>query len=206
MIRQATQNDLTAIAQVHTKCFPDSFSTRIGCSGGGYLLTRFYGEYLSIVPELFLVAENASHEIVGFCMGYYCENNEYMKNYLKHNAIRIGIRLARLLITGDRIAWGKVIGAFSKTKSESGNSFKNQVPVSERGDLLSICVLPEYRGNGLAQELISSYQDILLQNNRKLCLLSVDIKNSRGIRFYEKNGFVPYKEVGQTRTYAKILK
>lgn len=64
MIRQATKKDLKAIANVHIKCFPDSFSSKLG----EILLTRFYNEYLSVVPELFLVAENDAQEIVGFCM------------------------------------------------------------------------------------------------------------------------------------------
>jgi len=80
------------------------------------------------------------------------------------------------------------------------------ISLAQRGDLLSICVLPEYRGHGAAQELLDCYIDMLRKNGRKLCLLTVEKSNSRGIHFYEKNGFVPYKEVGgNAMAYAKEM-
>lgn len=57
-IRQATLDDLEQIAKVHFQCFPDSFSTYLGKGRHGYLLQKFYQEYLDDAPELFLVAED----------------------------------------------------------------------------------------------------------------------------------------------------
>lgn len=130
-----------------------------------------------------------------------------MKRYFKHNIVYIGLRILWLLLTGNKQTWRKVKGIFKKgTNFIVVNTLIDQIPIEKRGDLLSICILPYCRGNGMAQDLITEYQTILEKRNRKLCLLTVDIMNGRGLRFYERNGFIPYKEAeGIIRTYAKIL-
>lgn len=57
-IRQATSEDLKQVADVHFRCFPDSFSTQLGKGQQGSLQQKFYQEYLKDVPELFFVAED----------------------------------------------------------------------------------------------------------------------------------------------------
>jgi len=139
-------------------------------------------------------------------MGYYCEKNDYMKNFFKHNIFQISLRIFILLISGNRQAWKKVKGVFVKEKPFV--IVDETIPMKETttGDLLSICVLPEFRGSYVAQSLIEEYINKLKNKGRDLCLLTVDVNNGRGIRFYERNGFIPYRErEGQARTYAKYL-
>ena len=202
MVRQATFEDLRQVAAVHKTCFPESFSTALGEK----LLVKFYSEYMQSVPELFLVAEEEGR-ICGFCMGYYCEENPYMKRFFKRNLFAAGLRIAGQLLIGNKAAWKKLTSVFSK-KSE----FK---PIGDMnvhgggtldGDLLSICVLPQTRGSGAAQELISTYEKILREKGRKYCILTVAVDNPRAIRFYERNGYVPFREAaGMARSYRKEL-
>ena len=201
MIRQATLSDLNSIAQVHSECFPNSFSTALGKR----LLMKFYYEYISEIPELFLLSESSDNCVNGFCMGYYMENNHYMKSFIKHNFLMCLIMITVRLITGDKRVWNKI-----KKKRNSEwiivNHEYDNISNNMRGDLLSICVTKEYRGSGIANELIIEYQNILKSRNRKLCMLSVDVSNGRGIHFYEKHGFKLYREVsGIVRTYFKML-
>jgi ribosomal protein S18 acetylase RimI-like enzyme len=201
MIRQGTINDLSSISRVHTECFPDSFSTALGLK----LLEKFYYEYISEIPELFLVCENEEGEIAGFCMGYYMENDHYMKSFISHNRISIGITLLFRLVSMDKRAWKKLKKGKEINWVISNHQY-DDIPLDQRGDLLSICVLKKYRGNGYANELISEYQNVLKKYRRKICMLSVAIENSRGLYFYEKNGFEKYREAdGLVRTYIKIL-
>ena len=209
IIRQATLNDLKRISDVHFQCFPNSFSTQLGKANSGVLQQKFYQEYIKDVPELFFVAEDETlpppERVIGFCMGYYLEKNEYMKNFLFHNFFIIALRMGILLFSGSKEAWKKILGRFRK---KDFFSVVNNITVlaKEAGDLLSICVLENYRGCGVAQQLIEKFEDKLREKNRKICLLTVATNNCRGIHFYEKNMFVPYKEVaGVARTYAKIL-
>ena len=203
MVRQAQQQDLQSVAQVHSICFPDSFSTALGKK----LLVKFYEEYFRDVPELFLVAENEPGQIIGFCMGYYCGNNPYMKRFFKNNPVRVALRMVWLLLSGNRAAWKKVKGMFArKNAAQIINTQYRGVKTKDCGDLLSICVLAEHRGTGAAQDLMDRYQQVLLSQGRRICLLSVAVDNPRGIRFYERNGFVPYRQLGDiARTYIKPL-
>ena len=80
------------------------------------------------------------------------------------------------------------------------------IPPTECGDLLSICVLPKWQGSGIANELISDYQNSLRNIGRSVCYLTVATENARGIHFYEKNDFVPYRALGDVAiTYAKRI-
>lgn len=202
MIRQATENDLKSIADVHTICFPDSFSTRIGKNN----LIRFYGEYMQDVPELFLVSEE-NGKITGFCMGYYCEKNDYMRSFVKNNKLRVAAKLASLLLKFDHLAWRKVKDVFKKEDSGTvTDASVINMSADRKGDLLSICVLPECRGNGTAKQLISSYEKVLREAGRDLCLLSVELQNGRGVHFYEKQGYMLYKKTNKMGNYAKNIK
>lgn len=157
IIRQATSEDLKQIADVHFRCFPDSFSTQLGKAQGGVLQQRFYKEYLDEAPELFLVAEDetlaSSISIVGFCMGYYLKKNDYMKNFLKHNRFTIILRVAVLLLIGNKAAWKKVLGRFKKSGGFSVVNNNITIDHENTSDLLSICVLQEYRGGGDGSEI-----------------------------------------------------
>ncbi len=204
MIREATLEDIKAIVNVHFRCFPDSFSTQMG--GKGYLLERFYQEYMLENPELFFVSEVEKLGISGFCMGYFCEKKDFRKKYLKHNFLRICIRMLILLLSGNKLAWKALFRNTRKTQTKILNTEVEKIPLEKRGDLLSICVLPEFRGDGTAKRLIDRFQDRLKQSGRCICQLTVHLSNVQGIKFYEKNGYFPYKEKdNQERTFVKKL-
>lgn len=202
MVRRAIERDLPQVAEVHTTCFPDSFSTALGEK----LLVRFYSEYLLQVPELFLVAEE-NGKLCGFCMGYYCECNPYMKRFFKHNLITVGLRLTGLLLTGSKAAWRKLTETFFHKAEffpiENANIHRREIL---EGDLLSICVLPHCQGKGVAQELISTYEHVLQSIGREACILTVAVDNHRAVHFYERNSYKPIREApGMARTYYKML-
>lgn len=200
MVRQATVQDLPQVVAVHIQCFPNSFSTALGKK----LLVKFYTEYISNVPELFLVAEQEG-KICGFCMGYYCEENPYMKRFFKHNLFAAGLRIAGQLFIGNKAAWKKLTSVFSKKAEFKPIGQPYQAGIQD-GDLLSICVQPQTRGSGAAQALIETYEQVLKDRGRKYCRLTVAVDNPRAIRFYERNGYVPFKEAeGIARSYIKPL-
>ena len=138
-IRQATYDDLGEIAKVHAQCFPRHLSTRIGASNDCHLLSRFYKEFIDDSPELFVVATDDNNKIVGFCMGYYFTNANQQSNYIRHNRTRILTRITWLLLKGDRLAWKKLLLRFKKPHYVVLNHSIDAVPISEKGDLLSIC-------------------------------------------------------------------
>lgn len=214
MIRQATLNDLPAIARVHRVCFPGSYSSQLSLFksqiGGSNLLETFYMEYMNDNPELFVVADDENSGIVGFCMGYYMDKDDQMQNFLHKNRLRILWKTFLLLLIGNKQAWNKIISRLKHKPDISDWTIVNDkyesIKNEERGDLLSVCVLPECRGKGYAQGMMNLYLHEMKNAGRKLCLLSVKKDNERAKRYYERNGFELYRTRGNVGlTYMKLL-
>lgn len=213
MIRRAKKEDLDEISIVHSICFPNSFLSVLNNENifGGNLLSLFYDSYLDDAPELFYVAcDDINKKIIGFCMGYYMDNATQMQRFINDNKIWIILQTLWLLCKGNRLIWKKIFSRLMHKPRLTDWTIVNfeydHIPNAKRGDLLSVCVLPEYRGEGYAQQLMEVFLDALKQNNRDLCLLSVDAKNSRARKYYERNGFEIYRTRGdEGLTYMKLL-
>ena len=214
MIRQAVFTDLPAISRVHRVCFPDSYSSQLSLFkssiGGGNLLEAFYLEYMNDNPELFVVADDEVSGIVGFCMGYYMDKDDQMHNFLHNNSLRILWKTFLLLLTGNKQAWNKVLSRMKHKPDISDwtiiNNKYEYILNNERGDLLSVCVLPDFRGKGYAQGMMDLYLLEMKKAGRKLCLLSVKQDNERARRYYERNGFELYRTRGNEGfTYMKLI-
>ena len=211
-IRLVNINDLTQIAKIHQVNFPDSYSSQLNkyqqiLFGG--LLEKFFKEYLDDFPELFWAAE-VDGNIVGYCLGYYMEKDNQMNNFIRKNRGLLLLKTVLLMILGYTPTWKKILSRFcysSKEQWEIVNTDYEHILNNERGDLLSICILPEYRGTGISGKLISAFLDAMKSKGKKLCLLSVLSNNIRAIIYYEKNGFILYRTRGEIgRTYMKLLK
>jgi len=214
MIRKATLDDLHAITTVHRICFPRSFSSQLSkyqtIIGGGNLLASFYEEYLDDVPELFHVACDEDGRIVGFCMGYYMDNDAQMQRFLHKNRLLIIWKTILLLISANRQAWHKVLSQIKHKPNISDwkiiNTKYEHIKNNKRGDLLSVCVLPEYRGKCYAQQLMESFLAAMANSGKEICLLSVDTNNLPARKYYERNGFEVYRTRGcDGLTYVKPL-
>ncbi len=198
IIRKATVDDLINIEQVHNICFPNSFSSLL--VGKWHLLAKFYNEYLSKNPDLFLVAEEENGGIAGFCMGYMCDANNFKKDYLRHNFIKIVVKFLILLVSFKKLAWKKIFSSFQKKLDVTYVDAPILLRKEKVGDLLSICVLDKYKGKGVSSNLLLNFLKSLKNKGASACLLSVEDDNSRGIGFYKKNGFFNYKKTSKNQT------
>lgn len=175
---------------------------------GGGLQGRFFEEFLNDCPELFLAVEVDS-KIVGYCMGYYMDKDDQMKNFIKKNRWSLLLKTIFLMLIGNKPTWKKMLSKFDKSSKEQWeivNTSYEHILNNERGDLLSICILPEFRGEGVSGRLMDAFLDAMKSKGKKLCLLSVLSNNDRAINYYEKNGFILYRTRGEIgRTYMKLL-
>lgn len=174
------------------------------------MLISFYLEYINDVPELFLVAEDEDKGIVGFCMGYYMDKDDQMRNFLRHNKFRVLWKTVLLMLFGNKQTWRKITTRLKHRPSQNDCTIVNDkyehILNNQRGDLLSICVLPESRGKGYAQGMMEAFLAVMKANGRKLCLLSVKTGNLRARRYYECNGFELYRmRCEDGLTYMKLL-
>ena len=212
MIRQASIKDLNGIAEVHAICFPDSYATQLSKFRwfGGNLLPAFYNVFMNDNPELFIVAEDEEKGIVGFCMGYYIDKDDQVSRFMKQNRFRICLKTLILLILGNKQTWLKLISRIKHKPTISDWSIINtkyeDYGNDLRGDLLSVCVLPDYRGKKYAQGMMDAYLKSLKAHGRKICLLSVKQNNERAIKYYQRNGFELYRTRGtEGYTFIKLL-
>jgi ribosomal protein S18 acetylase RimI-like enzyme len=66
---------------------------------------------------------------------------------------------------------------------------KGQNTAALTGNLLSLCVLPDYKGTGIGGKLIESFKLACAEAGYKCLTLSVAGENTRAMAFYRKHGW-----------------
>lgn len=199
--RNAIASDMPQVAKTHIACFEGYFLSSLG----EQLLEKYYLEFL-IENDLFIVAEDEeTHKIIGFCMGYYKGSNA-RSNFESKYKLMLTKKLLMLCLKFNKAAISKCIAkvvSVFKAKGKSENSFKAD------SDLLSIGVLSECRGQGVAKALVEAFEKRIFENagERKIknCTLSVFSDNSRARAFYEKMGFTIFSDNGTESKYIKYF-
>ena len=69
--------------------------------------------------------------------------------------------------------------------------------------MLSICVLPDYRGHGVSENMLHLFETLLRKEGVENYTLSVQKQNDRAIAFYRKHGF---QDSSETREEYKLIK
>lgn len=203
MIRQATLNDLYSVAQIHMACFSGTVTSRLGKLWNGKIVVDYYKEYFDDCPELFLVAENDSGEVVGFCMGYKLEKEGISdKKLIKDHFFRILVGYVYLLLIGDKECWRKLLSVLKKRQEDNYGVLIidpeiHSIPKTEKVELFTIGLFAEYRGQTYGKDLILDYFNVCKKMGRRICLISYMNENIRAERFYYKNGCKPYLENGK---------
>ena len=201
MVRQAKIEDLAAVAKIHMACFPGTVTSSLGKLWNGRIVVDYYKEYFNDCPELFLVAENDSGKVVGFCMGYKLEAGNIDKRLIKHDLFRLAIGYFYLLITGDKECWRKIKSLFKRDSNKQSDIHIIEPSIDliqnkDKVELFTIGLFDGYRGGGFGKDLIQAYFDVCRQMGRTLCLISYISENVRAERFYYKYGCLPYLEKG----------
>ncbi len=159
---------------------------------GDSLLAKYYHEFLIENPTLFVGAFDRE-QMVGFCMGY-MRPSRARARFEKKNAIKLSFKLLGMCFdknsgVAERIK-GKLKSMFSRKNNKASDSSEVQNKTdSEPADLLSTCVLPEYRGMGVSTELVAVFESSLRELGAREYTLSVLANNLRAINFYKKVGF-----------------
>ena len=200
-IRSATEADLPVVCDVHAKSFPESFSTRLGKK----LLANYYYEFYREAPHLFLVCENDEGKMCGFVMGYVLGKTNAISNFMKKNRLRMGMKVLGLLLCFDKLAWRKVKNTLFKKKTPEQAQSAPVIDKTGEGDLLSICVTEDMRGTGAAVEMVNSYNRVLLEHGHKVCYLTCETSNPRGLAFYRKLGYEIAEESKEKICFRKGL-
>lgn len=184
MIRIAEKKDLGQVANIHKEQFASHFLGKYSEA----LIEAFYDCFLH--KSYFLVHEE-EEKISGFVIGGYNDTlsgakNNFLRQYRYRSILETLMRpkawrmaFARLSVLGFNCKHN----TYAPQKDDGVRSYR----------LLSIAVRKNFMGKGIAGELISEFEKEV-EKYEKQYGLSVHKKNSRAIRFYEKNGFCYEKE------------
>ncbi len=200
--KKAEPQELKGIPEVHMACFPSYFLTSLGPE----LLEKYYLEFYN-ESQLFIIAcdsdRTAENKIIGFCMGYY-KGSQARSVFESKYRTQLVRRLLGLCI---RLNGPAITRCISRVKALF---HKNRGSVSQShadADLLSICVMPEYRGqSGVAVGLITEFEKLMAEQKDghiTSCTLSVRSDNGRARALYEKCGFHVWRQTKEELTYIK---
>ena len=195
--RTANQEDTKEIAKTHIKCFENYFISSLGNS----LVEKYYLEFIK-ENDLFIVAVD-DNRIIGFCMGYIIDETKARSNFLHNNFGALFIKVFGQCIRLNRRTIKKVFGLVSNkfVKKKSINKIEKH-----GGDLLSICVLKEYRGQGISTELVEQFERKLIEKGQKEYWLGVYKTNVNAIKFYDKMGLKIETEDEDEYKFHKIIR
>jgi ribosomal protein S18 acetylase RimI-like enzyme len=193
---------LEEVVQTHKAAFPDYFLTNLGDK----FLAKFYRTFLEDENTIAIGAFDQD-KLVGFIL---CSKNksEVMKKFYQNNFTFIILSILIQVLKMNKII---ISGLLSRCKM--GIGFVKSLLFPEKSlqtegtnvRLLSIAVLPEYKGTGTSKGMMNYFHNHLQENNIKAVGLSVKKDNSRAISFYEKMGWITEKEDKNAIYFVKVF-
>jgi len=185
-IKEARQVHVQGMAQCHAKSFPGRFMTEMGC----HWLYALYRFFITHRASICRVAVDTDDKVIGLAVG---GNPHIREEFLSTAMLRyphlifwkfLSKRLVR------RVLLGELAGKLHRKRpaAHSGDTKAANTGIRS-GNLLSICVLPDYKGTGVAGKLIESFQFACSAEGYERLTLSVLNENRRALAFYEKHGW-----------------
>ncbi len=192
MIQAIDISHLDQIVSIHKTCFPESQSTKYG--------TRFLVGYYKGVCESKNSVSFVSilgGKVVGFVAG------GVNKRALSRQIVS-GSKYIILLSFIENIFWHPLLTTkkyWSYAKAYLLPN-KNETFYNDNTAVLdSIALLSDYRGKGIAEELVAEFLNVLKQKGVSACRLGVESTNMPARKFYEKMNFEQANEIGSIYIY-----
>jgi ribosomal protein S18 acetylase RimI-like enzyme len=185
-ITKAQEVHIPDMAQCHIKSFPGRFMTEMGHRW----LCALYRFFISHNGSICQVAVDTDDKVIGLAVGG--EQNireEFLSSTMFHYLHLIFWKfLSKQLVR--RVLLQELAGKLSRKYNDNHSvNIKTLNDEVRSGNLLSICVLPDYEGTGVAGRLIESFQLACKAEGYQRLTLSVDKENSRAVAFYKKHGW-----------------
>ncbi len=177
-IRELNQMDkecISILAELHKRAFPAFFLTQLGIP---FLCTLYTG-YMEDTKSGIIVAEYGKKK-VGF-IAYSNDYPHFYKGLIKNHLLKFTFCSLGAAIRHPSFI-RRLLRAFNKSES---------VVKKERYvELASICVDPDYEGQGIGTKLIDYLKDLVNFAEYEYINLETDAENNDAVNaFYRKNGF-----------------
>lgn len=193
------------------ECFPDSLATKLGFA---YVQKTF--DWYLVNLNRFLFHVEIDGKVVGYCGGFIPlkPGDGSSSGTLQHafnHAIKGLLKKPWLLFHAEvkphypflwRNILRKVTGKMKPAPSPSSGIGK---PFQQYCGLVVIGVLPGYRGQGIAQQLMEEFEQRAIGLKQFLCKLSVKKNNQPALKAYKKQGWLIGEEQAVTYVMEKKL-
>lgn len=177
--RKVNVGEHAALAVIHKEAFGDFFLSSLGIG----FLTTYYKACLNESVSIAVCAVDEAGTIKGFATGSLTAAAYHRKLLLK-NLFPFLSCIAGFLFTRPK-AIIRLLKNLDKTPH-----IKDKRDYSE---LLSIAVVPELKGSGVAKELLNQFEEEVIRKGGKNIALTTDVENNeRAIAFYQKCNYEVY--------------
>lgn len=204
------KSKLPDIARCHMECFSTSLATRLGKS----YVEQTFDWYLDH-PRRFLFYVEDQNKVVGYCGGFVPSkagdgSSSGMLQHAFNKAIK-GLLLHPWLLFHSEVAqhyrflWRNI-------KRKLTGKIKPAVPVKNENapfkpycGLVVIGVHPDYRGRGIAQQLMTEFEKRAKDLQQNELILSVKKNNIRALKAYQNFGWSIREEQPSTFVMEKKI-
>ena len=185
-IVEAGFSHVSGMAQCHIKSFPGRFMTEMGY----HWLCALYRFLIKHRGSICRVAVDADGKVVGLAVGGDLHiRDEFLSTALfRYPHLLFWKFFSKRLVR--RVLLQELAGKLRQKRAaaQSGGTKAPNAGVRS-GNLLSICVLPDYKGTGVAGKLIELFQHACAAEGYERLTLSVLSENNRAVAFYKKHGW-----------------
>jgi len=180
-IKRIEIKDINRVVQVHKTTFKDFFLTSLGEP----FLNLYYKTCINSKESIAICAVDGNENLIGFSVGC-IRSNGFHKKLIKENFISFMLQGIAILVTRPKaiIRLANNLGK-NAGKDDDGNY----------AELLSIGVLPNYKGQGIGKELIKRFEEeAIIRGCTNLALTTDFDENNKVISFYKSTGYTIYNE------------
>jgi len=190
-------------------CFPDSLATKLGLA---YVLKTF-GWYLD-KPNRFLFHIELDNEVIGFCGGFVPTrigdgSSSGMLQFAFNKAIKglllkPGLLFHKEVVPHYSFLWRNIKQRITG-KTIPANSTPEPALFKSYCGLVVIGVHPDYRGQGVAQQLMEEFEMKARGLQQTILKLSVKKTNDSALKTYKKQAWYVGEEQAMTYVMHKSL-
>jgi ribosomal protein S18 acetylase RimI-like enzyme len=198
-IVKAQMEHVAGMADCHIAAFEGQFMTQMGF----HWLCALYRFFVQHPGGVCFVAVDSTSKVVGFAVG---GQPDIREEFLRFAMLRYSHTLFWKFLIRSLVRKTLLDELFKKLRLKhkvvSKADEKELKADGESGSLLSICVLPDWGGTGVADQLIEIFQKTCAAIGFRHLKLSVVSTNSRAIAFYKKHLWCETGVSGQSTRFA----
>jgi len=183
---KARQSHVPGMVQCHINAFPGRFMTEMG----RHWLYALYLFFIKHGGGICLVAVDTGDTVVGLAVGGDPNiRNEFLSSAMfRYPHLIFWKFLCKRPVR--RVLLKELTRKFRRRPAvDNSGDTKGQNVATRSGNLLSLCVLPDYKGTGIGGKLIESFKLACADEGYKRLTLSVAGENTRAMAFYKKHGW-----------------